>query len=197
MRFGGVNATVGSDVQINWTADPVDVTEGGGYLMYAYDQPSDFFLIDAPYIKGTSKIFQLTNPSTNDNWLLRINPGKIRNGLELDSVFNPSGQYRIEFTGFQRDGTLIPDGTADPQLHGTNTLQTQNSSPTNLSSFKRGVPNQEYLIIAGDTNTTVVNGNFANGFVTTDGNNIAAGTWSSLKCVWLNDRLYEISRTAA
>ena len=197
MRFGGVNMSVGSEVKVKWSSDPVVVENGLGYLMYAYIDPSDFVLIDQPYIEGTSKIFRLTTPSITNNWLVRLAHGKIRSGINSGSIFNPSGQYRIEFDGFARDGALIPDGKTDPEMHGANTFQTRNTSPTNLSSFKRGVPGQQYIIVAGDSNTTIINGNFVNGFVTSDGNNIQAGSWSSVVCLWVGDRLYEQSRTPA
>lgn len=195
MRFGGVNMVVGSDVKILWDNPVVQATaECNGYIIYAYEVPGGFVLIDEPMITNNQLVFK-TPSSTTNNWLLRIAPNKITAGLKEFSAYTANGAYRVDFTGFSRSPFILTDGVDNVEIGGVNTVKTANTSATSLSSFKRGSESQEYLMLAGDAVTGFTHGNFTNGFVASDGLNIAAGSWSSVKCIWLGDRLYELSRT--
>lgn len=58
-----------------------------------------------------------------------------------------------------RDATLLfLAGDANPSVvDGAKIYKTQNAGAVNLASFTKGVPGQNFLLLAGDANTTLIN----------------------------------------
>jgi hypothetical protein len=196
--FGGKNFEVGAGVSIEYD-NPVAVSLPAGEAapMFVYDVTGNL-LVDRPSLKGETKLLYFgggISAAAVDRTLITLDPNRLFNGSTDTTVFDSTTKYRIVFSSFARTPSLITAAATQCILQGRNTVITQNTGATALSTFSRGSNNQRYLILAGDALTSITHGNFASGFVSKTGLNIAAGTWKSIEAVWLTDRLYELGRT--